>query len=168
MARLATAAAAAEGLAPHAANDDARSELVSLARRLRVFRGVLCTCRHVVEYEHIRTTRRRDEEEVWYRDQYGVGAINRGGYELRTVARAEMDNAHALAGLLEAAAEPVLATAASPEDEDALAFAPDLPGQLRRKARIMADHWREYNELYPPLPGVRHRPAPAPGTEDEG
>jgi len=167
MSKLEAAAASTEDLTSHAADEKAQHELASLTRHLKVFRRVLLTCRNFIEYEYILTTRKRDDEEVWYRDQYGVGVLNRGGYELRIVARSEMDNAVALADLVEGSAEPVLAIAGSEEEEDALAFAPDLPDQLRRKARIMADHWREYNELYPPVPGVRQHATPAAQVEKE-
>jgi len=152
--KVASAAEGAEALAEQAADQKARTELVALARSLKALAGVLTTCRNFVEYEHILSTRGRYEEEVWYRDQYGTGAYNRGGYELRQVARSELDNALALAELVEESPEPVLAMAASMEEEDALAFAPNLAEQLRRKARIMMAHWPLYNELYPPVPGV--------------
>ncbi len=145
----------AAGAATRLADDGhAAEELRLLVRRLRVLEGCLRTSRNFIEYEYVRSSRGPLEEEVWYRDQYATGAINRASYELRLLARAEVDNVLELATLIEEAEAPVIAMAANPSGEDSLTFSPELPAQLRRKAEIMLDHWHEYNQLYPPVPPV--------------
>jgi hypothetical protein len=54
--------------------------------------------------------------------------------------------------LVERAPAPVLAIAADGDEENSFVFAADLARQLREQARIMLDHWADYNELYPPPP----------------
>ncbi|MBI4023886.1 MAG: hypothetical protein HY360_02835 [Verrucomicrobia bacterium] len=148
--RLEAAAASAEAMAGRMDRPQSAQELKDLARRLKVLASVYLTCRNFIEYAHILATRKTDEEHVVVRDIYQMSAsMNRGRWELCALAREEMDNALALAELVEAASEPVLAMAPTMEEEDGLAFAPNLAEQLRKKASIMMAHWREFNELYP-------------------
>lgn len=165
---------AAAGLARTLAarGGDGAGELALLAQRVEVFECLLVNAQNTIEYSTLLAVRGRREMEVTWRDAYGTGGINRGGYELRSIARAELDNTLRLAALVENASGPVLAMVGNPADEDSLSLSPELPAQLRRKAEIMLNHWPEYNELYPPLPAVEPesriadaRPSSPPETQ---
>ncbi|MBU4367002.1 MAG: hypothetical protein KKF10_07690 [Verrucomicrobia bacterium] len=141
-----------EGVAAKIRSKTAAGNLTSLVKSLKALSSILLTCRNVIEYEHTLSIRNRCDEEVWYRDQYNTGALNRGSYELRLSARSEMDNALALAKLLESSSDPILITAPSAKREDSLTFGLGLIKELRRKAEIMMKYWPLYNQLYPPVP----------------
>lgn len=163
--RLEAAAASAEAMAGRVKRAGAAQELKDLARRLKVLVSVYLTCRNFIEYAYVLRARQTNDEHVWVRDTFQMSiGLNRGRWELSALAREEMDNALALAELVEAAPEPVIAMAPTMEEEDGLVFAPNLAEQLRKKASIMMAHWREFNELYPPpgSPTTRTRP---PGVE---
>ena len=76
----------------------------------------------------------------------GLGDLR--GYELRTIARKEIDNCHELADLIEQAPEPLLWLAKTREEEDIFRFGPDLDAQLRKKAKIMLAHEADLDRLY--------------------
>ncbi len=153
--RLEAAAASAEGLAKEVPN--AAAELIDLARRLKTLASVYLTTKNFIEYTYRLQTCETDEEHLVVQDVYSMGGgMNRGRWYLCTLARDEMDNALALADLLDESPTPLLAMAPDADGEDGLAFAPNLAEQLRKKAAIMLDHWKEYNALYPP-----------PGSSDE-
>ncbi|OPZ83597.1 MAG: hypothetical protein BWY76_02200 [bacterium ADurb.Bin429] len=149
MTRAGEAATGAEALIPHAVSNEARAELVALSYSLKAFACVIQSSRNILEYEDTLATRGRYDEEVTWRDYTGTYQISRGGHELRLIARAELDNMYALAKLIEEAPAPIIAIAATAGHESTFAFGPDLPAQLREKARIMLAHWHEYNEDYP-------------------
>ncbi len=144
-----TAAGIVESLIPHAVSDAARDELTALAYSLKALAYVVQSSRNILEFEDTLASRGRNDEEVTWHDFTGVYPINRSGHELRLIARAEVDNMYRLANLIEQAPAPIVAMAAAPEEENTFAFSPDLPNQLRQKARIMLAHWHEYNEDYP-------------------
>jgi hypothetical protein len=158
MTRASEAAAGAEKLISDAISDIACQELTALSYSLKAFACVIQSCRNILEYEDTLASRGRYDETVTWHDFTGVYPINRSGHELRLIARAELDNVHALAKLIEEAPNPIIAIAATPEEENTFAFGPDLPAQLREKARIMLAHWHEYNEDYPaPFEVHRHQ-----------
>ncbi len=149
-----SAARMLERISTEAKSKAAAGSLGLLANRLKALSSILLTCRNFVEYEHALATRGRSDAEVWYRDQYNTGAINRGSYELRLIARSEMDNARSLAKLLESGTDPIFTMAPTPEREDSLTFSPNLAKELKKKAEIMMKYWPLYNQLYPPVPEV--------------
>ena len=152
------AAGGAEALAGKAVDESAEEELTAMSYSLRALACAALTCKNFIDYEEALAQRGPHDSEVVFRDpDYGSGEINRGSYELRLVARSEADNAVALATLVETAPAPVLALAPTDEEEDSFLFAPAVADQLRRKARIMMDHWPEYDWLYPSLPMVHAR-----------
>jgi hypothetical protein len=57
--------------------------------------------------------------------------------------RDELDNAQELAALLEAGGREVVSRAKDAEHEDTFLLGPDLEDQLRRKARLMREHWQD-------------------------
>jgi len=61
--------------------------------------------------------------------------------------RAEIDNTQDLIDLLETSTDQVLVLAEKAEDEDTFMLGPALKDQLRRKIRIMLDHWLDLNLL---------------------
>ncbi len=162
--RLQEAARSAEEMAARLSAPQAAEELRDLARRLRALACLHVTCKNFVAYAHVLKSRAADEGVAVYRDIYnsaGAASLNVGRWELCAIARDEMDNALALADLVEESPKPLLATAATREEEDGLVFAPNLAEQLRKKVSIMLKHWPEYNVLYPypGSPQTRTRPA---------
>ena len=159
----------AEALVDKAVSEEAKEELTALVFSLKALGCVLLTCRNFIEYEEILAQRGSCDEEVSGRTpDYGTGIINRGSYELRLVARSEMDNARTLAKLIETSPRPVLGMTASPETEDALNLGPDMVEHLRKKARVMMARWPEYNVTYPSLPLVHARQATRHGDRRPG
>ncbi|MHB9132009.1 MAG: hypothetical protein ACYDBB_13115 [Armatimonadota bacterium] len=160
--KLEAAAASAKTLAGQVTNPEAARELNDLSRRLRVLASLYLTTRNFIEYAYVLAHREQCEEHVVVRDVFQMhGGMNRGRWELSALAREEMDNALALIKLIEEAPEPVLAMAPTPEEEDGMAFSPNIVEQLHKKVDIMMNHWQEYNALYPPpgSPTERTRPA---------
>ncbi len=159
----------AKALASTVTAAPAREDLLVLAYRLRALACLFTTCRNFIQYEEALAQLAPDEQEVVWRDHTGTYTINRGGVELRTIARSEVDSAYELARIIEECPQPVLAMTDDPAQEDSFVFGPQVAAQLRRKAEIMLDHWEDYNELYPAPPAVRatqdpdradQRPAP--------
>jgi hypothetical protein len=168
--RLEAAAGAAERLAEQLDSPPAAQELRDLARRVKTLASLHLTCKNFVAYAYVLASRGAHEGVATYRDVYnatGTASLNLGRWELCAIAREEMDNALALADLLEESAEPILAMAPTAEEEDGLAFSPHLVEQLRKKVRIMLKHWPEYNALYP-YPGSPQTPTRPPGRTDTG
>ena len=151
----ARAARQAEALAEKVTEAAPHDDLVALGYRLRALACLFLTCRNFIQYEEALAQRPPEEEEVVWRDHTGTYIINRGGVELRTIARSEVDNAYELARLIEEAPRPVVAMTSDPAEEDSYVFGPDIAAQLRRKAEIMLDRWEDYNELYPAPPVIR-------------
>ncbi|HEY3416759.1 MAG TPA: hypothetical protein VGM23_07740, partial [Armatimonadota bacterium] len=160
--KLEAGAASAEALAERVEQPAAAKELKDLARRMKVLASLYLTTKNFIEYAYRLTTSEAIQEHRVVQDIFSMGGgMNEGRWDLCALARDEMDNALALAKLIEEAPEPVLAMAPTPEEEDGMAFAPNLAEQLRKKVRIMLNHWPEYNTLYPPpgTPTTKTRPA---------
>lgn len=150
---VSAAMARADGMAGALADAAQRDPVNLLGRRLRAWRCVILTTRNFVDYQHTLTVAdRRHTSLIWRRERFGNNDINEASLELRQIARAEADNALALAHLLEASPGPLLVMARTPAEEDSFHFHPGLARQLRRKSAVMMDHWRDYLELYPPQP----------------
>lgn len=64
------------------------------------------------------------------------------------VARSEIDNTALLVDLLENTGAKILHMTEDPGEEDSFAFGPDLIEQLRKKIRIMHDHWLDYDRIF--------------------
>jgi hypothetical protein len=150
-----SAARQTEALAGKLAEGPVRSWLTALVYRLKALACGYTTCRNFIQYEEALAQMAPEDQEVVWRDHTGTYVINRGGVELRTIARSEVDNAYELARLVEEAPEPVLAMVSDPAEEDSFVFGPHVVAELRRKAEIMLDRWEDYNELYPNPPVIR-------------
>lgn len=137
----------------------AQEEMSVLGYRLRAAACLFTTCRNFIQYEEALAQMEPEAEEVTWRDHTGTYTINRGGVELRAIARSEVDNVYELAKLIEQSPRPVLAMVTDPAEEDSFVYGPNVAAQLRRKAEIMLDRWEDYNELYP-------SPAPIRATQD--
>jgi len=147
---------------------DTKDELADLRRRIKV---MICFYRNItnfVEYTHYLHTRNRDDSDQVFRDQYNMGqGKNRGSMELRRVARDEMENMAELVELIQESPSPAVACYPNAEDEDGLAFHPDLVGQIKKKIKIMMKYWPLYHQYYPPLPEVDKLHIPALWDADE-
>jgi len=159
--KLEAAASSADTLAGKIAIPETVVELRNLARSMRVLASLYLTTKNFIEYAYRLSTCGTDDEHFVLQDIFSMGGgMNEGRWFLCALARDEMDNALALAKLIEEAPEPVLAMAPTAEEEDGFLFAPNLVEQLRKKVEIMLNHWPEYNALYPPpgSPTSRTRP----------
>jgi hypothetical protein len=68
--------------------------------------------------------------------------------DIEGVARSEIDNTALLIELLEGTDAKILHMTDDPAEEDSFAFGPDLVDQLRKKIRIMHDHWLDYDRIF--------------------
>lgn len=69
---------------------------------------------------------------------------------IKDAARREMDNAIILANLIESTKDELIHTTKTSAEENIRILGPDLADQLRRKARIMARYWEDYERLFDP------------------
>ena len=75
-----------------------------------------------------------------------------GNLEWNEIMRDELDNTYELIALLERGGLELVARAKDPRYEDTFLPGPDLIDQLRKKTRIMREHWLDVQEyLAPPL-----------------
>jgi hypothetical protein len=166
--KLDGAAASATALAGNVVDPAVAAHLSDLARRLRVLASLYRTTKNFIEYGYRLATCDEDDEHHVLSDVYSMGGgPNKSRWLLCTLAREEMDNALALAQLIEESPEPLLAMAPTPEEEDGFLFGPNLVEQLQKKVEIMLDHWPEYNALYPPPGSQKTKTRPAT-LADEG
>lgn len=68
--------------------------------------------------------------------------------DLMQTARDEIDVATRLRQLVTGTSEPIIATAATAEEEYVMMLGPDLPAQLKAKIDVMNAHWRDYDRLF--------------------
>lgn len=147
--------------------ENIKEEIDDLKLRLRAFKSIYKTTVNFIQYAYSLAVRGRHDEDLIFRDHYNLGlGINRGGYELRKIARSEMDNALELAKIIEEYDKPLIAMVENPEDEDGLSFGPDMVGHLRKKAGIMMKYWPDYNNIYSPIRRPRELKVPALGEEE--
>ena len=64
--------------------------------------------------------------------------------------RDEFDNAQEMIRVLESGGADLLARAASPRDEDSFLLGPDVVGALRKKCKVMRDHWLDVESYLAP------------------
>jgi hypothetical protein len=133
-------------------------ELPPDLRRLRErLRGLVCLvrcCDNVVQFstlaEHVcaRASRSADGQIIPpAEDNWGNHGDREERSALYNLMRAEIDNTQELIDLLESSKDPVFVLAKKPEDEDIFLLSPELTDQLRKKIRIMLDHWLDVNLL---------------------
>jgi len=70
--------------------------------------------------------------------------------DVQGVARSEIDNTALLIELLNSTDAKIFHTVVDPEEEDSFAFGPNLVDQLKKKIRIMHDHWLDYDRIFTP------------------
>jgi hypothetical protein len=117
------------------------------AQAIAVSRCLWKSCRHALDFGLLM------EHAVPRGGMWVLGEKPEGDPERLRVyqlVRDELDNSLELIGLLESGGSEVIATAATPEDEDTFILGPDLAGQLRKKRAIMLAHWREFDEVFIP------------------
>lgn len=68
--------------------------------------------------------------------------------DLMQTARNEIDNTVRLLALLQSSSEPILDTAATPQEETIMRLGPNIAAQLKRKIDTMNAHWRDYDRLF--------------------
>ena len=117
-----------------------------LERRLRVLQCLIHTLDNACRYQEI-LDRTLPDETAPLGTQWPAQGDERI-LKLGEIARAEIDNCYALAGLLEGYETELFNLTDEPENEDIFVMTTALPAQLRRKAEIMLDHMRDADAVY--------------------
>lgn len=124
-----------------------RSQLELLDTRLQAYSLVCRNASNAVSYQekidYIRTKKIQPEPHPRF-------ALDADPFRLdiEGVARSEIDNTALLIELLESTEAKILHVTDDPQQEDSFAFGPDLIGQLKKKIRIMHDHWLDYDRIF--------------------
>lgn len=124
-----------------------KKEWLTLAHRLEALECLLRTADNMVAYQaYLDRVKGRGlspdpnpplgEERTWERR------------DIMRIARNEIDNMVRLRSILLASEERIIATAASPEEENIMNLSPDIAAQLKMKIDIMNEHWVDYDRLY--------------------
>jgi hypothetical protein len=129
------------------ADDKARRQYELLDIRLQVLDCLANNCRNAIRYQYA-----LDIIKQWdlrRPHEFSASLITTWEWtHIREVARNEIDNTGVLIELLESTDAPLLDLAASKEEEDIRILGGDLTSQLRKKIRIMAAHWEDYERLF--------------------
>ena len=115
-----------------------------MAKALRLYSCVIRTCGNFNEAQIIRTRNREllagpvhrpDKIPTWTGDQDLL--------DFNAVMRDELDNIQEMIDLLESGGMNLLCIAKPPFAEDTFVLGPDLIDQLKKKRKIMLDHWTD-------------------------
>ena len=75
-----------------------------------------------------------------------AGDYNRA--DVYEIYRDEIDNMYELIGIMNECPD-IMITGQREEQEDVFTFSPNLSEQLRKKIRIMMDHWQDFDRIFP-------------------
>lgn len=120
-----------------------RERLLQMQTALTVFHHLLVNISNTVNFQ------------IHCEEVLKIAAGGRGDYfrmraEVYSLMRSEIDNSLALAEVLEHGGLAQMEVAVSSEEETPFCLSPDIAAQLRRKAGIMLDHWRDLDTFAPP------------------
>jgi hypothetical protein len=122
--------------------------------RLKALICVVRCCRNffafTVRAEHVRKRAVRDANGKIVppvSDNWGNHGDREDRSALYNLMRAEIDNTQALIDLLEGTKEEVFVMAERASDEDIFLLSPKLAEQMKRKIKIMMDHWLDLDLL---------------------
>ena len=116
----------------------------NMATALRIYASLMRSCGNFAEAQAIRDrnasklcgpVHRPDKEVTWTGDPDFI--------RFNEIMRDELDNAWELIGLLEKGGMDLISHARDSIHEDTFLLGPDLIGQVKKKRKIMLDHWRD-------------------------
>jgi hypothetical protein len=125
----------------------AKPALELLEKRVQAFGMLVENCRNGLEYQYLLDFMKggRLLRPVEFQEHLTDITEWRA---IKETARREMDNATVLADLIESTKEVLIDTAKTSAEENIRVLGPDLAQQLRKKVKIMAAHWEEYERLF--------------------
>lgn len=129
------------------ANAGQRPALELLDKRVQAFAILVDNCRDALEYQYLLDFMRGGRLLRPIEFQEHLTDIPEWR-SIKDIARREMDNSIVLANLIESTRETLIDTARTSEEENIRVLGPDLAAQLRRRVRIMAAHWEDYERLF--------------------
>ncbi len=144
---LTRARADLRSIAPAAASPAWKQRLELLDKRIQVFGILVDNCRNALEYQYVLDFARNGRLRRPIEFQEHLTDITEWR-TIKEIARREMDNSIVLADLLESNKDVLIDSARSSEEESIRVLGPDLPRQLRRKVKIMAERWEDYERLF--------------------
>lgn len=118
-----------------------------LDKRIQVFEILVENCRNALQYQYLLDFMKGGRLKRPIEFQQHLTDITEWR-AIKETARREMDASIVLAELLEANSDVLIDTAKTPAGESIRVLGPDLAKQLRRKVRIMAAHWEDYERLF--------------------
>jgi len=139
--------ASAEKLAGRHAKEPYGRELTLLALRLKAWKCVFRNAVHAVSFQDYMDRADRTHKPV----DKSLNILEQGDVQLVSVnqiVRDEIDMSYELANLIDTAPGRIFETASSPEFTSVMQFEPDLASSLRKRARIMETHRRDFLRLY--------------------
>ena len=130
-----------------AASARLKPEMDLFDKRLQVFGLLVDNCRNALEYQYLLDFMKGGRLLRPIEFQEHLTGISEW-LEIKDFARREMDNSIVLAGLLDSTREVLIDTTKTSAEENIRVLGPDLAAQLRRKVKIMAAHWEDYERLF--------------------
>jgi len=124
-----------------------RSQLELLDLRLRAYSLVCRNAVNAVSYQEKLDYIRDKQIKPDFHPRFALDA-DPFRLDILGVARSEIDNTALLIEILENSDQKILHMTEDPKEEDSFAFGPDLVEQLRKKIRIMHDHWLDYDRIF--------------------
>ncbi len=130
-----------------AASARLKPEMDLFDKRLQVFGLLVDNCRNALEYQYLLDFMKGGRLLRPIEFQEHLTGISEW-LEIKDFARREMDNSIVLAGLLDSTRDVLIDTTKTSAEENIRVLGPDLAAQLRRKVKIMAAHWEDYERLF--------------------
>ena len=128
-------------------DEDLRSQLELLDIRLRGYDLICRNATNAVSYQEKIDYIRAKNIQPELHPRFALDA-DPFRLDIEWVARSEIDNTALLIELLRSTDQKILHVVDDPNDEDSFAFGPDLIDQLKKKIRIMHDHWLDYDRIF--------------------
>lgn len=127
--------------------EESRLRLSRYEKSLGALACLVANFFNTIRYQHEIRRVRATQTEAYLSADLGPSRVSRKPFDLRNIARAEIDNAFELIELLKSSDMPLIEQSATPKEEDHLCFSSDLVGVLRHKVDVMQAHWHEYGDM---------------------
>ncbi|MBL8241772.1 MAG: hypothetical protein JNM66_30390 [Bryobacterales bacterium] len=124
-----------------------KQRLELLDKRIQVFGILVENCRNALHYQYLLDFMKGGRLKRPVEFQQHLTDITEWR-TIKEIGRREMDNSIVLAELLEGNKDVLIDTAKTSGQESIRVLGPDLAAQLRRKVKIMAAHWEDYERLF--------------------
>ncbi len=124
-----------------------KQRLDRMEKRIQVFGHLVENCRNALQYQYALDFMKGGRLKRPVEFQQHLTDITEWR-TIKEIGRREMDNSIQLAELLERNPAGLIDTAKTSAEESIRVLGPDLASQLRRKVKIMAAHWEDYERLF--------------------